>query len=164
MSEWIGGILLRFFAGGVLCALVMILTGEGAQREIARIGCAALMIILVFYPMKGGEAPSLSFSEVEQDLQAQVGEAQEAALQAQKAEADARLRDYIAAQSQSLGAPCKASIVSELTQDGLYTVRQVSLTFLGDCTPGDKEKAAQMAAGACGIGIECVVENAEGEQ
>ncbi len=158
MSEWIGSLLLRFFAGGVLCALVMILTGDGVQREIARIGCAALMIILVFYPAQDGKTPSFSLSEVEQNLQIQVDEAQTAALRAQKAEADTRLQEYITAQSQGLGTPCQASIVSELSEEGVYSVRQISLSFDGEYTPGDKEKVAQMAASACGIGIECVVE------
>ena len=164
MSGWLGSILLRFFAGGVLCAIVMIITGDGVQREIARIGCAALMIILVFSPMKGGDGPLLDFHEMEQGLESEVEKAQVTALQAQKQEADNRLKEYIASQAQSLGVPCDASILSELSEDGVYTVRQISLAFLGQSTPGDKEKVAQMAAGACGIGVECVVEKAEEEQ
>ena len=150
MSEWISSMVLRLFAGGVLCSLILIITGDGAQREIARIGCAALMIILILSPARPVNWSEFSLTQTEQGLESTVDEALDSARLQKKAQAAA------------LGVSCQAQVTSDLTGDGVYSVRQVALRFAAGTDASLKAQTIQAAALNCGIGVERVVEETEG--
>ena len=162
MTEWINSMVLRIFAGGMLCTLILIIVGDGAQREIARIGCAALMIILILTPAQQFDWSGLSLTQNKQALESTVDDALSTAQQLQKNQADAQLQAQIETQAASLGAPCQAQVLSSLT-DGLYAVRQVTLRFEESADAAAKTQVIQSAASSCGIGAECVVEEREAE-
>lgn len=162
MSEWISSMVLRLFAGGVLCSLILIITGDGAQREIARIGCAALMIILILSPARPVNWSEFSLTQTEQGLELTVDEALDSARLQQKAQADQQLQTQIEAQAAALGVSCQAQVTSDLTGDGVYSVRQVALRFAAGTDASLKAQAIQTAALNCGIGVERVVEETEG--
>ena len=163
MSEWISSMVLRLFAGGVLCSLILIITGDGAQREIARIGCAALMIILILSPARPVNWSEFSLTQTEQGLESTVDEALDSARLQQKAQADQQLQtQIIEAQAAALGVSCQAQVTSDLTGDGVYSVRQVALRFAAGTDASLKAQAIQTAALNCGIGVERVVEETEG--
>ena len=63
----------------------------------------------------------------------------------------------------SLGAPCQARVVSDLTK-GVYSVRQVTLRFEETADLSVRSQVIQLAAGSCGIGVECVVEEWEADR
>lgn len=162
MSEWISSMVLRLFAGGVLCSLILIITGDGAQREIARIGCAALMIILILSPARPVNWSEFSLTQTEQGLESTVDDALDSARLQQKAQADQQLKIQIEAQAAALGVSCQAQVTSDLTTgDGVYSVRQVALRFAAGTDASLKAQAIQAAALSCGIGVERVVEETE---
>lgn len=161
MSEWASAFLLRFFAGGVACSIIMTLTGEGTQREIARILCAALMIILILTPVKQISLSDFDWLQTEETLESAVNEALESAQSAQKRQADEQLRQQIEGQAAALGVMCCAAIVSELSEEDVYSVQQVTLHFGDDVSTPDKDRVIRSAALLCGIGEECVLEETE---
>ena len=158
MSEWASTVLLRFFAGGVVCSLIMTFAGEGAQREIARILCAALMIILILTPVKQINLSGFDWLQTEETLDFAVSEALKSSQLAQKRQADEQLRQQIESQAAALGVTCTAAVVSELSEAEVYSVQQVILRFGDDVSAAEKPQVIRLAALLCGIEEECVFE------
>lgn len=162
MSEWIASTVLRLFAGGLLCSLILIVTGDGAQREIARIGCAAMMIMLILVPGRPIDWAEFSLTQAEQSLESTVGRALDSARLQQKQQADRQLQTQIETQAAALGAGCRAQVFSDLSAEGLYSVRRVTLRFDAECSPELRARIIQSAASSCGIDAENVVQETEG--
>lgn len=161
MSEWASSVLLRFFAGGIVCSVIMTFAGEGAQREIARILCAALMIILILTPVKQIDLSDISWLQAEESLELAVNDAVKSAQTAQKQQADEQLQQQIEEQAAALGFTCRAAVTSELSEDGVYSVQQITLYFAGDADAATKAQVIQSAALICGIEEEYVLEGTE---
>ncbi len=161
MSTWISSLLTRFFAGGVLCCLIMTLAGEGAQREIARLCCAAVMIVITLSPYAGAGLPDFSVLGNREALEDTVEQALEESKGEQQRKADENLAALIEAQSQALGAPCRAEVLSSLSDDGAYSVLSVRLAFGPETETHCRNQAAASCAALCGIDESQVFEETE---
>ena len=64
-------------------------------------------------------------------------------------------------QAEASGAACRVTVLSAVSAQGEYGVRQVLLRFTGEPAQDVKNQVMHSAALVCGIGIECVAEEVE---
>jgi hypothetical protein len=122
VSEFLTGWMVKIFAGGVICAIAMRLSGDGARREIVRLCGACLMLLLIFAPLKG---EAVDFSGI-LDAKGDVGGQIDAALrenQSREAEAvAAALEQYITELAAARGVTATAAITYRVDADGAMTL------------------------------------------
>lgn len=117
--------LLRFCAGGFCCAAAITLVGPGAKREITRIACSCVMLIICFSCIREVDVDWEAFRS-ETDLQEIADHAVADRTLKQKEAVDAALERYMKEEITALGYSCDIKVESKV-EEGEYQVIMVTI-------------------------------------
>lgn len=159
MKELITVMMTRLFAGGAICTVALILTGGGAKREIVRLCCACLMIILVLTPVKGASINLSDILEPAKQVEGEIDASLNEARQTQLAQIEAALADYIIRQAAVIEISCTAKVVCDTDSDGQAYIRQV-VVYTSLAEPDDRLEA--MISGDLGISRDRIMQQKGG--
>lgn len=155
MSTMVASFLVRIFIGGLICAVALILTGEGAQKEVMRLCCAAFMVIVIFTSFsKANLSLDFNFSQAREDTQAYVDDALEKAQDYQFSAVTGQLSNYIEDKGKELGIDCQATLEHGLDEQQTYQVTHVTVLYTGEVTQDRLDQLAQAIESDCGIARE----------
>lgn len=110
MTEFFGNLMVRVFAGGIICAIALILSGGGAKKEIVRLCCACLMVILILSPIKGAGISIFDVPRQAEDIKAQINRAAELSHSEEIKQIRTELEAYIVRRGSALGTQCAAEV------------------------------------------------------
>jgi len=153
--------LLRVFAASVLCMVLLGLT-DGPLREVLRIGCAALMVLVT--AKSASQLLPLLKIDLQQPLVIQsVEHAEEQARIAHEELVSSALSNYIAQQGRAAGGDCTGTVHYTVAETGEVTLRRIEVRWLGG---GNRAKSILRQALCHDFGLppeEIVILEAENE-
>lgn len=149
MSDFFRVLITRIFAGGIICTLAMMLTGEGAKKEIVRLGCACLMVILVFTPFRGVSLNTEWLRKSGADISDYVKEGMEKAEQERFESAARNIEAHIVRRAAAEGVECRADVKYHITNEKRFVIDEIRISCGGK---SDKREALQKAIEEdCGV-------------
>jgi len=147
MMEILHSLMVRLFAGGILCAAAMVLAGGGAKRESVRLCCVCIMMLIVLSPLERADFTLLL--EGREDVTHQI-ESALAGRQGTQLEAIAgRLEAHITAMAEGTGIACAPIVRCYLDENGVLIIDSVALQ--GDGVQPEAAQLAQRIAADLGI-------------
>jgi hypothetical protein len=120
--------LVKLVTAGLLCAALLTLNG-GGQKELLRLGCACLTVVVLLSVLRQTELPALDTQRYQAQVQPRVEEAQEQVRQAQLEQTAEQLAAELERQAAVLGLTCNAQVDCAADREGRVTVVQVMMTY-----------------------------------
>ena len=125
MTSW----LLRIFIGGILCSTALILAGDGPRREIVRLCCACLMIVLLLTPLKNSSLSAISLPLQDDTVKLAVDQALQQAETQRYNAVSGTICDYIRQQAQQLGMNCDVHLDYDVDEETIFHIRTVTVSY-----------------------------------
>ena len=120
--------LVQLAAAGLICGMMLTLC-SGSQKELLRLGCACLLVILIFSKVRDVDLMDFGLRAYENSLQGQVDERlaleREALLQETEKGLDRELERQAAAQ----GITCSIQVCCRANETGIVTVEAVTVSY-----------------------------------
>ena len=140
MMDILRTLMVRLFAGGILCAAAMALAGGGARRESVRLCCVCAMMLIVLSPMEGADLALLpqSRAEVEHQIQLALAGHGETRLEAIARRLESHISDIAGAESIS----CIPVVQCRLDENGALVIESIALR----CESADMDACSRLAA------------------
>ena len=122
------GVLVKIFAVSAFCMVLLGLV-DGPMREVLRIGCAALAVLVTVSALT--EALPFVKLELLEDIRVQdaVEQAQMQALESQQQIVSDALSDYIAQQGRAAGGVCTGNVIYRVQQDGRFELLEARVLW-----------------------------------
>ncbi len=128
MSSFLSALMLRVFAGGLICTAAMLLAGDGAKKEVVRICCACLMIIFVLTPLTGAQFSLADFSVTQKEVERQIQNGLDEARQSEYNATAAAITDYIRSKSEKLDINCQPQVEYLVDENNVFHITSVTVT------------------------------------
>ena len=129
MMDILHSLMVRLFAGGILCAAAMVLAGGGAKRESVRLCCVCIMMLIVLSPLERADLTLLL--EGRDDVALQI-ESALAGHQGTQMEAIAgRLEAHINALAEEVGIACTPAVQCHLDENGALIIDSIAIQGAG---------------------------------
>ena len=136
--------LYRITALGLVCG-GLLAVGGGGQKEILRLGCACVTVIVLLTTLQRMPIPALDLSRYEEQAGQRVAEAQEEALLATLRQTEADLERRLEEVAADMGLLCRFSVTCAADGENRVTVRQVEVVYQS----GTREKLTELRAVIC---------------
>jgi len=129
MNSLITSWLLRILIGGILCSIALILAGDGPRREIVRLCCACLMIVLLLSPLKKGSLPVISAPLQDDTVKLAVDQALQQTEQYQYNAISGTICEYIREEAQQMGINCDVRLDYGVDKENIFHIHTVTVLY-----------------------------------
>lgn len=123
--------LYQITAIGLVCGSLLSLCGSGGQREILRLGCACLTVIVLLSALQKTELPALDLRRYEEAVRPQVDRAGQELQDATLVQTERLLAEQLEQQAAGMGLDCGFTVVCHADSANNVTVRQVECRYRG---------------------------------
>ena len=120
--------LVQLAAAGLICGMLLTL-GNGGQKELLRLGCACLLVVLVFSKVRDVDLTDFSLRAYENNLQNQVDEHLESERETLLRETERGLGHELERQAAVQGINCSVQVCCEVIENGVVTVEAVTISY-----------------------------------
>ncbi len=134
----------RIVGLGLVCGALLTL-GGGGQKEILRLGCACLTVVVLLSTLQRTPIPAFDLSRYEETVQQKVDEAQAELLRAALRETEAELERWLDDSAAGMELNCRFSVLCSADSKGDVTVQQVE----GIYHSGSRENLTVLKALIC---------------
>lgn len=155
MTGFFSALLVRIFTGGIICTVAMMLAGDGPRREIVRLCCACLMIILILSPIRGAE---WSLEEVLQGgsrVEEEISLGMERVKGQEYGVIAGQLSRWVEEQAAALDIACKAQVEYTVDEESRFTITAIRIS--GSLDEAQRQAAAQMILRDLGVAEEQLI-------
>lgn len=121
-------LLLQLAAAGLICSMMLALGGNG-QKELLRLGCACLLVVLLFSKVRDAELTDFGLRAYENSVQDQVDEHLELEKSSLLRETETGLGRELERQAAEQGIVCSVQVACNADENGLVTVEAVTLSY-----------------------------------
>ena len=122
------GALIRIFTAALLCMTVLSLA-DGPMREVLRLGCAALLILVTVTTILDLLPGTCLERTIEPMIQNAVEQSQVEAVRQQRVMVSEALSQYIAQQGRAAGGICSGTVTYEVDGDGICRLLQADIIW-----------------------------------
>lgn len=123
------GALYKITALGLICGALLTLGSSGGQKEILRLGCSCLMVVVLLSVLQKTQLPIPELRRFEGSLQQQVEKTQEEMRKAMLRQTEAELESRLTELASGLQLDCGFTVTCAVDQNGNVTVQQVEGTY-----------------------------------
>ena len=118
----------RILGLGLVCGALLTLGGSG-QKEILRLGCACLTVVVLLSMLQRTPIPAFDLNCYENIAQQRVDETQTELRRAALRETEAQLEQRLADLAADMELQCRFSVMCSADSEGDVTVRQVECIY-----------------------------------
>ena len=120
--------LVQLAAAGLICGMLLTL-GNGGQKELLRLGCACLLVVLVFSKVRNVDLTDFGLRAYENNLQNQVDEHLESERETLLRETERGLGYELERQAAVQGIVCSVQVCCEVIENDVVTVDAVIISY-----------------------------------
>ena len=142
-------VFVQLAAAGLICGMLLTLGGSGGQKELLRLGCACLLVVLLLSEVRGMEWTDFDQHAPESDLQSQVDECLKQAREVLLQETESALGRELERQAAAQGISCTIQVRCKADEEGVVAVETVTVSYQSgkrDCLPALRDSFAMQLA------------------
>ena len=123
--------LVQLAGAGMICSILLSLGGKGAAKELLRLGCACLFVVLCMKTLHEMNWNTFRWPEYEQNLQETVEKAQQQAQEHLLRETESVLARELERQASAMGLSCTLEVSCTADNSGNVSVEAITAIYRG---------------------------------
>lgn len=135
----------RLTALGLVCGGLMAVGGIGGQKEILRLGCACLTVVVLFTTLQRMPVPTFDMSRYEEQARQRVEVAQEEAIYAILRQTEADMEQYLEGLAADMDLSCRFSVTCFVDAKSRVTVQRAEVVYQS----GSRERLNELRDTIC---------------